>query len=162
MKLNLGCGNDYREGWVNADLYAPKVDMRFDAEKAPFPIESNSVDEVYCAQVLEHLRYPEVAMMEMYRIMKSGAIATLIVPHYTTAGDHNFRHHSHFATCAIHDFTEGNEAQNEVAIQNQGSFKLISAVRKMRGLHINVGGWKGKYLFDFIPIWDSIIWKVKK
>jgi predicted SAM-dependent methyltransferase len=160
MRLNLGCGNDYRNGWVNVDLYNKFVDLRFDIEKAPYPLESDSVDEVYCAQVLEHLRYPEIAIAEIYRIMKPGAIATLIVPHYTTAGDHNFRHHSHFATCAIHDFTDGNEAQNELAMH--GTFKLISAVRKMRGLHINVGGWKGKYLFDFVPIWDSIIWKVRK
>ena len=55
-RLNLGCGNDYREGWDNADLYAKKADLRFDFEKAPYPIKDNTYDHIHCSQVLEHLR----------------------------------------------------------------------------------------------------------
>lgn len=162
IKLNLGCGEDYLDGWINADLYAKKVDLRFDAEKAPFPIKTGTIDEVRCFQLLEHLRYPEITMAEIFRILKPGGIATLIVPHYTSAGSYNFRHHSQFSTTAIYDFLEGHEKQNELMANEPGAFRLISAVRKLRGIHIDVGCWNEKYFFDFLPIWDSIIWKVRK
>ena len=36
MKLNLGCGKDYIDGWVNVDLYDDsKCDVVYDLEKFP-------------------------------------------------------------------------------------------------------------------------------
>jgi predicted SAM-dependent methyltransferase len=157
-KLNLGCGKDYREGWDNADLFAERVDLRFDFETAPYPINDNTYDLIRCHQVLEHLRYPETAMMEIYRMLKPGGIADILVPHYTTSGDWNFRHKSHFSTGAIRDYIEGNETQNEAAIRCGGSFKLIRATKKLRKIHIDVES----FYLDFIPIWDSIHWIVQK
>ena len=98
-------------------------------------------------------------LFRSHRMLRPGGILEIIVPHYTTAGDHNFRHHSHFSTGAIKDFIKGNEAQNELMLQGtEPTFTLIKATRKLRGLHFDVPG----YIFDFVPVWDSIHWIVKK
>jgi len=143
-RLNFGCGNDYREGWDNADLYAKKADFRFDFDKFPYPLGGELYDYIFTSQVLEHLWHPDKAMQEFYRILKPGGTVEIIVPHYTTAGDHNFRHKSHFSTGAIKDFLTGNESQNEAVVGGE-TFELVSAIRKMRGIHINVPG----YIFDW-------------
>ena len=35
MKLNLGCGTDYKEGWINVDMGDCKCDVKHDLENFP-------------------------------------------------------------------------------------------------------------------------------
>ena len=47
MKLNLGCGKDYIDGWVNVDFYDDsKCDVTHDLEEFPWPWEDDSVSEI--------------------------------------------------------------------------------------------------------------------
>ena len=47
MKLNLGCGKDYRDGWVNVDFYDDSTcDIKHDLEIFPWPWEDDSVLEI--------------------------------------------------------------------------------------------------------------------
>lgn len=40
MKLNLGCGNDIREGWVNLDINKKEgVNVVHDLNEVPLPFE---------------------------------------------------------------------------------------------------------------------------
>lgn len=55
-KLNLGCGFDKREGFVNADSFAACVpDVLFDIETTPWPLPDNGFDYVLVKHVLEHV-----------------------------------------------------------------------------------------------------------
>ena len=86
MKLNLGCGFNKLDGFVNVDKQpACQPDMVVDLEKLPWPFESGSVDAVVAAHVLEHLGQSPDAflaiMRELYRVMKPGAKARIVVPH---------------------------------------------------------------------------------
>jgi predicted SAM-dependent methyltransferase len=148
-RLNFGCGNDYRNGWTNADGYAVY----------PYPFKDNSFDEIDAFHVIEHLDNPEDAMKEFYRILKPGGRLHIKVPHYAKALDWNFRHKKHFSTSAIDEFVH-EDTQSEVSLEKP--FKLISATRRLRALHLDVGGIKGSYYFDCLPIWDSIDWIVEK
>lgn len=56
MKLNLGCGRHPREGWVNIDRSdIPEVDRRMDLFRYPWNIPDDSVEEVYCSHIIEHI-----------------------------------------------------------------------------------------------------------
>lgn len=82
MKLNLGCGPDYREGWVNVEvLESIKADVHHNLDKYPYPFKDNTFDEVLMSMVLEHVKDPTQCLREVIRISKNGAKLTVIVPH---------------------------------------------------------------------------------
>lgn len=70
IKLNLGSGGDYIEGYVNVDLYAEKADERYDIAKLPYP--DNSVDEIRAFHVIEHFdyMYGHEVLHEWHRVLK--------------------------------------------------------------------------------------------
>jgi len=103
MKLNLGCGQNKLDGYVNVDKYGDP-DLRIDLEHFPWAplipsevctvpdaidtaaaLPDNSVDEVLANHVLEHLgATPEVfigVMKELYRVCKPDALVQINVPH---------------------------------------------------------------------------------
>jgi len=78
-KLNLGCGKDYKEGWINVDVSADfKVDLIADLSKK-FPFSDNSVDEIFASDILEHFikENGEEFLKECYRVLKIGGTITI-------------------------------------------------------------------------------------
>ncbi len=93
-KLNLGCGLDIKEGWINVDLTKKNgADVEHDLEVFPYPFKDNSVDEIFMDNVLEHLENTIKVMEELHRISKPNTIITIIVPHYS--GCMAFSHLTH-------------------------------------------------------------------
>ena len=86
MKLNMGCGFNKRDGFLNVDL-APECqpDLVYDLELLPWPWEDNSVDEVVFNHSLEHMGQSSrlfLAMIkELYRVCKDNARVLINVPH---------------------------------------------------------------------------------
>ena len=66
--------NDY----ITADLNAPNVAVKMDITDIPFPDET--FDIIMCNHVLEHVKDDKKAMAEIYRAMKKGGMAILLVP----------------------------------------------------------------------------------
>jgi ubiquinone/menaquinone biosynthesis C-methylase UbiE len=85
QRLNVGCGADIREGWINLDSSKlPGVDVVAnldDCGRTPLPFPDNSIDEFYCSHVLEHLRDALGFMQELHRVAKPGATAIIRVPY---------------------------------------------------------------------------------
>lgn len=75
LKLDLGAGNTKHEGFVSVDLYDPEADVCADITELPY--ENESVDEIVCYQVIEHVPYwkSEDIFSEMYRVLKPGGKA---------------------------------------------------------------------------------------
>lgn len=86
MKLNLGCGNNKRIGFVNIDKYsACSPDLIMDCEKFPWSFSDNEIEEIVFNHSLEHMGAQEDIFLnivkEIYRICKSKAIVQINVPH---------------------------------------------------------------------------------
>jgi len=82
-KLNLGCGSKVEDGAINVDkYYADGIDVVHDLDVMPYPFESESFDEVILDNVLEHLEKPIDVMNEVYRVLKKGGKAKVIVPYF--------------------------------------------------------------------------------
>ena len=85
MKLNLGCGKDYIDDWVNVDFYDDlNCDVTHDLEEFPWPWEDNSVSEIRIIHTLEHLGadwkvYIKI-LQEMYRVCEDDATIRVLVP----------------------------------------------------------------------------------
>jgi len=102
-KLNLGCGNDYKEGWVNVDfsdkdVYGQKIkiDVKHDLNKFPYPFKDSEFDEVLMKHVLEHLDDIGKSLKELVRITKKGGRIRIMVPHFTFYGAFRDPTHKHF------------------------------------------------------------------
>lgn len=85
LRLNLGCGQDYLDGYLNVDRFG-EPDLRYDLEALPWPWPDDSADEVLFKHVLEHLgRDPMVYLeiwKELYRVCRDGTAIQIIVPHH--------------------------------------------------------------------------------
>jgi ubiquinone/menaquinone biosynthesis C-methylase UbiE len=93
-KLNLGCGNDIKKGYVNLDVAKlPGVDVIWDINKLPLPFETEEFDEILCKDVIEHIEdYPQL-LKELHRILKKGGVLMIRVPHFTSPN--NFKDPTH-------------------------------------------------------------------
>lgn len=83
MKLNLGCGRDIRDGWVNVDCVpAAGVDHVVDFDDKPvFPFDDDAVAYSEGSHVIEHLRYPLPFMEELWRVTEPGGTAVFRCPY---------------------------------------------------------------------------------
>jgi 2-polyprenyl-3-methyl-5-hydroxy-6-metoxy-1,4-benzoquinol methylase len=50
--------------------------------EAPLPLQSESVDAVFCADVLEHLVNPQVTIAECNRVLRSGGMLFVSAPYH--------------------------------------------------------------------------------
>ena len=77
--LYIGGGGCQTPGYVNVDLFAlPGVDVAADAECLPFA--AGVFQRVECDAVLEHVRRPEMVMLEIERVLAAGGYAHLVTP----------------------------------------------------------------------------------
>lgn len=84
-KLNVGCGLNYFDGYVNVDINTNvKADFYFNLEMDTFPFENDTFDSILCNHVLEHLGDGYFhCMKEIYRVAKHNADFLIIVPNFT-------------------------------------------------------------------------------
>lgn len=79
IKLNLGCSNNIKNGYINIDLYHndPRVIIS-DVRNLSF-LEDNSVDEIIAHDILEHLPFHESSdiLKEWCRVLKIGGIISI-------------------------------------------------------------------------------------
>lgn len=77
MKLNLGCGTDKRDGYVN-------VDREVDLNKFPYPWKDNTADEILLMGVLDFLDTPSAVIGECWRILKPNGKLVIGVPFFNS------------------------------------------------------------------------------
>lgn len=92
MLMNLGCGPEYPDGWVNVDRDmhigaqvehgAHNLDMRY-----PFPFDADSFDGVLMNHSLQQVRHTEVrdVLVNVHRVLRPGGAVRIIVPDVVAA-----------------------------------------------------------------------------
>ena len=78
IKIHLGCGSDYLEGFLNTDLLGTiPVDI---TRRLPFP--SDSVDLVYSDNLVEHVYNRQFGfhLKDVHRVLKDGGMYIIATP----------------------------------------------------------------------------------
>jgi SAM-dependent methyltransferase len=71
--LNLGCGKDIKEGFVNLDWApTPGVDVVHDLDSYPWPFGDEAFETILAMDVYEHVDKPLEFMWECWRFLKVG------------------------------------------------------------------------------------------
>jgi ADP-heptose:LPS heptosyltransferase len=86
VKINLGCGSDYMQGWLNVDQWPEaNPDLVMNLEQLPWKLADDCADEILLKHVLEHVGQSSNTflgiMQELYRISRPGALIRIHVPH---------------------------------------------------------------------------------
>jgi len=77
-KLNVGCGTDYREGYINIDgsstLKNVDITLSMPKEKLTNKFEKNSIDFILCNDFLEHhFHFKAIEILEEFvSVLKVG------------------------------------------------------------------------------------------
>jgi predicted SAM-dependent methyltransferase len=105
MKLNLGCGKDIKEGYVNCDLI-PQSNIKKVDFNSTLPFSTESIEEVYMSHALEHANNVEYTMREIHRVLKFGGTLKIKVPHWSHYGAYQPFHKTFFCLWALDEYFE--------------------------------------------------------
>jgi ubiquinone/menaquinone biosynthesis C-methylase UbiE len=110
VRLNLGCGGVYLEGYINVDhpMSAERHDLDMDLNLPRWDFPDNHADEILIHDALEHLEKPDLKMFEMHRVLKPGGVLWGGVPYAKSDGAFQAMEHKWFFTEKSFDaFCEG-------------------------------------------------------
>lgn len=85
IMLNVGCGTDYKKGWINIDNNSDnnieQLDLNWDLRN-PLPFADSSVDFVFNEHFIEHLTVDEaqVVIKDLMRVLKPGGVMRIAMP----------------------------------------------------------------------------------
>lgn len=81
MRLHLGCGENYREGWTNVDcVKSVNPDQVVNLDETPWPWKDGSIAKIYASHVFEHLESVEDALRECARILIPNGVLVVELP----------------------------------------------------------------------------------
>ena len=122
LKLNLGCGEDIREGYHNIDIRnLPNVIV---ADVNDLPYENNSIDEILASDIYEHISHRKsLELLQHWSdLLKPGGVLIIrspcldyIIQYFMQAktledikigisllyGDQDYPENSHYTVCHI-------------------------------------------------------------
>jgi SAM-dependent methyltransferase len=85
LKLNIGCGPNKIEGYVNIDSVASvEPDLVHDVMKETLPYADSTVNEILFFHCIEHVRkcYHEVMLKEFMRVLEPGGVIYISYPDF--------------------------------------------------------------------------------
>lgn len=103
IKLNLGCGLDYKNGWINVDFNKEvKADVYHDLDKFPYPFKDRQFEVILLDNTLEHVKDIFKCIDELWRISKPNAQILIYTPHFS--GIYASKHLAHYHQFGIGSF----------------------------------------------------------
>lgn len=84
LGLNIGGGPSRVNKWLTNVNIAPYKNIDVVADVHNLPYIDNCVEYIYCEAVIEHLHSPNLAVKEMFRVLKKGGKAYIVTPFMQT------------------------------------------------------------------------------
>jgi len=108
--LNLGCGLDLREGWVNTDKIRHTKHIKpHDLDIIPWPWKDNEFTRIDAISVFEHLKLTLIESLdECWRILTKGGVLHIKYPLVTSPFVRDDPTHRWFWTERVTDFVQPN------------------------------------------------------
>lgn len=128
-KLNLGCGFDKREGFLNADNFSEcNPDLLLDIETIPWPLENSSFEFILMKHVLEHVgadfkKFTQV-FQELYRVLSPEGVLEIHVPHFRH--DTWWSDPTHVRAFTPLTFKMMSKKQNDQWIANKSNYTMLA------------------------------------
>jgi len=81
-KLQIGCGGQLRDGWLNGNYESWRKGTIFLDASKPFPVDGGQFDFVFSEHMIEHIPHDQGMRMlrECYRILKPGGVIRISTP----------------------------------------------------------------------------------
>ena len=163
IKVNFGCGTDYREGWVNVDVAEEtkwqsgerKPDIIISADDRTLPFESGSVDYVLLDNVIEHIPVEKVhgLLAELRRILKVGGTLDIYVPHFKGIGVKYLEHIRGYGINSFwfcHQFFDVKQELLLISRSRCSGFSGIQCLNRLNFL-FNGGNFWQQFCEKFVP-----------
>lgn len=152
--IELGCGQKKKKGRIGVDkMDLAGVDIVADLEEGLAFLPNNSVDEIHCRSVLEHIGNFENMMREIVRVLKTNGKAFVFVPHFSNPYYYSdFTHSRFFGLYSFYYFVDAeNQLSRKVPVFYtdiririlsqrlifKSSFRIVNLIKKLVGGLIN-------------------------
>lgn len=104
MRLNLGCGEDIRDGWVNVDLFDGDGVLCYDLNRDVWPWAEGSASEVLARHIFEHVDSAPGFMEACWRVLAPGGRLEIETPHWMSRDAYTDPTHRRFPTEHTFDY----------------------------------------------------------
>lgn len=149
MRINLGCGNKRKDGFLGIDRFSCEaVDIIADVG-AGIPLADGSVTHVWMDNFIEHVPDIPRLMAEVYRVCAPGAAVTIFTPHYSSISSWRDPTHLHHLSYFSMDHFE----KQQVAHYTGGGFTVA---RRRLSFGGGLMGLMGRLIFRISPhAWEA-------
>lgn len=136
MKLNLGCGNKQKSGFIGVDRYpCVAAEIICDVSKS-LPFCNDSIDAVHMDNFIEHIYDIPALMREVVRVSKSGASVTIITPHFSSLASWRDPTHVHHLSYFSFDYFEKSPVRHYIG----GGLSVANRKLSFGGGLLGLGG----------------------
>ena len=135
IKLNIGCGTDYKDGWINIDNNSDnnikKLDLNWDLRNA-LPFKDETIDFIFHEHFMEHLTPQESlkSLNDFKRVLKPGGVMRIAMPDMED----------------IFDLYKDNKWKSRPIIKNHG-FQFVKTRAEL--VNMSFSWWGHKWIYDW-------------
>lgn len=146
LKLHIGCGTVYKDGWINIDNNSDnniaRLDLAWDLHY-PLPFSDNTVDFIFHEHFLEHLDVASGlrALTDFRRVLKVGGIMRVAIPDLQGI---------------IAAYQDADWIQNNKEFLQKYGLGFVKTNAEM--LNINMRAWGHQWLYD----WEELERRLKE
>jgi len=153
--VELGCGDKKRQGRITVDkMDLPNIDVVADIEEGLTFLPDNSVDEIYCRSVLEHIQNFEDLIREILRVLKKNGKVYIFVPHFSNP--YYYSDYTHKRTFGLYSFYYFVETEQQLKrkvpnfytdiriniisqrLKFRSAFSILNPFKKLAGWFVNL------------------------